>query len=104
MGLYVVETADIVWIGVCPLDGQHLPFLSRCPQALAFAVAGDANATDDGPNAVAVGNRSGESLDHQGHVAFGRHEPIGIFAKWTGTHVTHRLGGRKEHQAVRFAV
>ena len=104
MGLYVVEPADIVWIGVCPLDGQHLPFLSRRPQALAFAVAGDANATDDGPNAVAVGNRSGESLDHQGHVAFGRHEPIGIFAKWTGTHVAHRLGRRKEHQAVRFAV
>ena len=104
MSLYVVESADIVWIGVCPLDCQRLPFLSRRPQAFAFAVAGHTNALDDGPNAVAVGNRSRERLHDKRHVAFGRHEPIGRFAKRTRTRVTYRLGRRKEDQAIRFAV
>ena len=104
VGFDVVEAADLALVGVGPLDGELLPLLARRPQALPLAVTGHADATDDRPDPIAVGNRLGEFLDDQRHVSLGGHQTVGIAAEGAGTGVADRLRRRKEHEAVRLAV
>ena len=104
MGFDVVEAADFALVGIGPLDSELLPFLTRRPQALPLAVTRHADATDDRPDPIAVGDRLGELLDHQRHIALGRHQAVGITAEGARAGVAHRLCGRKQHEAVRLAV
>ncbi len=104
MGLDVVEATDLALVGVGTLDGEFLPLLPRCPEALSLAVAGDADPADHGTDAVTVGDRPGERLHHEGNVPLGGHQPIGIASERARTGVAHRLRGREQHEAVRLAV
>ena len=83
VGLDVVESADVVGGGIGTLHGQHLALLTRCPQALPLPIAGHANATDHGADAIAVGHRPRQRLDDQGDIALGRHQAVGLAPKRT---------------------
>ena len=89
VGLDVFDAGDVGLVGIGPLHGQHLPFLPRRPQALALAIAGHAEAADHRPDPVAVGDRPGELLDHEGHVALGRHQAVSVLAERAGARVAH---------------
>ena len=104
MGLDVFDTGDVGCVGIGPLDGEHLPLLPGRPETLSLAIAGHAEAADHSPDAVTVGDRSGELLDHQRHIALGRDQAVGIAAKRTGAGIAHRLGRREEHEAIRLTV
>ena len=104
MRLDVFDAADVGRVGIGPLDGEHLPLLPRRPEAFSLAVAGHPQAADHRTNTVAVGDRPGQRLDDERHVALGRDQAVGGLAERARPDVAHRLGRGKEHEAVRLAV
>ena len=81
VGLDVVEPTDLALVGIGTLDGELLPLLTRCPETLSLAIAGDADPANHGSDAVTVGDRLRECLDDQRHVALGGHQAIRIAAE-----------------------
>ena len=104
MGLDVIETGDLPLVGIGAFHGQCLSLLTGRPEALPLAVAGHSDTADHGTDPIAVGDRAGERLDDQRHIALGGHQTIGPAAERTRSAVAHRLGGREENQAIRLAV
>ena len=102
--LDVLETAEVVRVGIGPLHGSDLPLLPRSPEALALAVAGYAEAPNHRPDTVAVGHGTRERLEDDRHVAFGRDESVGGLAERARPGRADRLGCREEHEAVGLAV
>ena len=81
-----------------------MPLLPGRPEALSLAVAGHTQPADHRPDAVTIGDRAGERLDDERHVALGRNQAVGGLAERARAGIAHRLGRRKEHEAVRLAV
>ena len=104
MGLDVFDARQIGGVGIGPLHRENLAFLPRSPEALALAVAGDAQAADHRPDAIAVGDRPRERLEHDRDVALGGDQAVGRLAERARAGVADRLGGRKKDQAVRLAI
>ncbi len=81
-----------------------LPFLPRCPEAFAFAIAGDSHAADDCPNGIAIALRGGHRFQHQGHVTFRRDQPVRTVVEGTAAGGAGRFGFAEQHQGVEFTV
>ena len=80
------------------------PSLPRRPQALASAVGRNAQAANDGPDAVAVGQGPLEGLHDHGHVTFAADQPVGIGVEGTAARRAHGSGVGEQDQRIRLAV